>query len=527
MISFSRFFWVLTAFLAGFSPGRVQAQALPNDVTLVPFYSTAQVSFVRDSARTVGMWEVPGKPQHFFVMDQRGLIYSLYPDTTIVYAPGAIKNYSRTILANFRNRTKQNIRSEMGSWSLAFHPNFAQNRYFYVLYFGYNTTVSDVLRSDGYLNIERWTVSANYAQVTRDTTIFREYHPASYGVSSHAFGPDGYLYVATSVYSENGWDTTSVFRKILRLDVNTPANGKMYSIPAGNPFANSTNPAVRKEIWASGLRNVWSMSFDFQSGKLWAGDVGQDLFEEINLIQPGRNYGWANGGNSEPSANGFGVQGMCPNGYSSNGLTCANLTNPDWVFPHSGTPAINCISVGPAFRGAASSPFYGYHFVTDVWRNQFWAVREGSAPQLVGQSPLSITSNNDGHNGIVHITEDSYGNLYASIVSWYFPGLIGGTSNPLPSGQSMFHEIYMLEGTNLTPRTTPTPVMGPGLKAIPRMERLIWNAGGTWLEIPKGFSGAEIYNLRGKKVWSGRGGDGLRLPAGVEHGALRVRLIAE
>lgn len=499
---------------------------LPTGVTLVPFYDTAQVSFARDSVRTVGMAEVPGKPEHFFVTDQMGAVYWLYPDTTRAYSPGQIKNYSKGTILNIKPKVKHNLRGEMGMWSLAFSPDFRRNRYFYILYFGYNTKPSDDIRTDGYVNLERWILGPDYKQATRDTTIFSFYHEPSYGVSAIAFGPDGYLYMGTSVYSEDGWDTATVARKILRIDVDHPAGGKMYSIPSDNPFATSANPNVKKEIYAWGLRNVWSMSFDFQTGKLWAGDVGQDLFEEIDLIKSGKNYGWADGGNSEPSANGYGVQGDCPSGFSAKGLTCSGLTNPDWVFSHTTAPAISCIVVGPAFRGNPASPFYGYHFVTDVQRNQFWALKEGGAPILVGQAPLSIASNNDGHNGIVNIAEDSYGNLYASLVSWHFNGSIGATTNPLPQGEKMFHEIYRLSHPQMTPATTALASRGTGLPGLPASSRLLMHAGaGSWVGIPQGFSGFEIGDMQGRRLWSYRGENGARLPAGLKTGILQVRFL--
>jgi hypothetical protein len=499
---------------------------LPTGVTLVPFYDTAQVSLARDSIRTVGLTEVPGKPEHFLITDQMGAVHWLYPDTTRVYAPGQIKSYSKGTVLNIKNKVKHNLRSEMGFWSIAFNPKFRQNRYFYVLYFGYNTTPSDAMRTDGYVNLERWIMGADYKQATRDTTIYRFYHEASYGVSAIAFGPDGYLYMGTSVYSEDGWDSTTVARKILRIDVDKPSGDRMYSIPADNPFANSANPNVKKEIYALGLRNVWSMSFDFQTGKLWAGDVGQELFEEINLIQPGKNYGWADGGNSEPSANGYGVQGACPSGFSAKGLTCTNLANPAWTFSHTGSQAINCIVVGPAFRGSPSSPFYGYHFVTDVQRNQFWAVKEGGAPILVGQSPRTIASNNDGHSGIVNLAEDSFGNLYASLVSWHFNGSIGGTTNPVPQGQKMFYEIYRLSHPQMTPTPTAIEARGPGLPGLPASGRLLMNAGpGSWVGIPAEFSGFEIRDLQGRRLWSYRGERGASLPADLEKGILQVRFL--
>ncbi|MEO6097565.1 MAG: PQQ-dependent sugar dehydrogenase [Fibrobacteria bacterium] len=523
--------------LAATLGGPVSAQ-LPTGVTLVPFYDPAVVSFVKDEVRTVGMAEVPGKPEHFFVTDQMGAVYWLYPDTAKTYTQGQIKSYSKGTILDIKTKVKHNLRSEMGMWSTAFSPNFRQNRYFYIMYFGYNTKPSDEMRTDGYVNLERWTLGADYKTATRDTTIFSFYHEPSYGVSSFAFGPDGYVYIGTSVYSEDGWDTTTVARKVLRIDVDHPSGGKMYSIPADNPFAKSTNANVKKEIYAWGFRNVWSMSFDFLTGKLWAGDVGQDLFEEINLVQPGKNYGWADGGNSEPSANGYGVQGACPSGFSAKGMTCSGLAAPTWAFSHNGSQAINCIVVGPAFRGSQASPFYGYHFVTDVWRNQFWAIKEGSAPILVGQSPTSITTNNDGHNGIVNIAEDSYGNLYASMVSWHFSGSIGGTTNPLPPGQKMFHEIYRLYHAQLTPGTTAIASRGPGLPELPASSRLLSNAGpGSWVTIPKGFTGFEVRNLQGRRLWSFRGENGgenegenegengARLPVGLDKGILQVRFL--
>jgi hypothetical protein len=523
----SRMAWGAAALIAALPmPGLGQ---LPTGVTLVPFYKTEQVSMVKDTVRTVGLAEVPGKPEHFYVLDQMGAVHWLFPDTTVPYAPGEIKNYSKGTVLDIRGKVKHNLRSEMGAWSIGFHPNFRQNRYFYIMYFGYNTARSDAMRTDGYVNLERWIVAEDNKKATRDTTIFRFYHQASYGVSAFAFGPDGLMYIGTSVYSEDGWDTTTVARKILRIDVDKPEGGNMYSIPADNPFAKSANPAVKKEIYAWGFRNVWSMSFDFLTGKLWAGDVGQELFEEINLVKPGKNYGWANGGNSEPSANGYGVQGNCPAGFTSKGLTCNNLTNPDWAFSHTGSQAINCIVVGPAFRGSPTSPFYGYHFVTDVQRNQFWAVKEGSAPVLVGQSPTTITTNNDGHNGIVNIAEDSRGNLYASMVSWHFAGDIGGTTNPLPSGQKMYHEIYRLSHAQLTPAATPLASRGPGLPGIPAPERLLTNLeAGAWIGIPEGFTGFEVYGLQGRRLWSFRGAGGARLPAGLaglEKGVLKLRFL--
>jgi len=532
-----------------------QAQTLPTGVTMVPFYDTTQVSFVRDSARTVGMWEVPGKPQHFLVLDQRGLVYRLYPDTTKTYAAGAIKTYSKATIADFKSKTKQGLRSEMGAWGLAFHPNFAQNHYFFVIYFGYNTQASDAVRSDGYVNVERWILSANYQTATRDTTIFRFYHPATYGVQSMNFGLDGYLYIGTSFYSQHGWSDTTYGRKMLRIDVDHQDPGKMYAIPTTNPYYNSTKANVKKEIYAMGLRNPWSFNVDFQTGKLWVGDVGEDAWESIDLVQAGQRYGWDDGGNSEPLTQTHGVEGACPGGYTLGGtggiptaagtvpanyksptasaipgLTCDSLTNPAWTLSHNtGAQLAHCVVVGPAFRGDPASPYYGYHFVTDVWTNNFFVLKEGmTAPQLVGQAPTSLYSNNDGHDGIVQIAEDGYGNLYVVGVDWHYAGSIGGTSNALPSGEKMFHEIYRLSQAQLTPRTTPISQWNIARSTPDFGGALIFNAAGSsFIEIPKGYSAVELYDLSGKKVWSKKAATAgrLQIPSGIATGVLRARFI--
>ncbi|HEY8748611.1 MAG TPA: PQQ-dependent sugar dehydrogenase [Tepidisphaeraceae bacterium] len=110
------------------------------------------------------------------------------------------------------------------------------------------------------------------------------------------FGPDGYLYVGmgdTGPQGDpegHGQNLSTLLGKILRIDVDHPDSGKPYSIPSDNPFVG--RQGARPEIWAYGLREPWRFSFDPLTQDFWVGDVGQDLYEEIDIVRKGENYGW-------------------------------------------------------------------------------------------------------------------------------------------------------------------------------------------------------------------------------------------
>jgi len=111
------------------------------------------------------------------------------------------------------------------------------------------------------------------------------------------FGNDGFLYISTGDGGsggdpENHGQSKSTFLgKILRIDVDHQDSGLNYSIPQGNPFKNNTDN-WNEAIWVYGMRNPWRMSFDRPTGRLWTGDVGQGLWEEVDIIEGGKNYGW-------------------------------------------------------------------------------------------------------------------------------------------------------------------------------------------------------------------------------------------
>ncbi len=175
---------------------------------------------------------------------------------------------------------------EKGLLGLAFHPDFANNRRFFVNYTRRSsgqlqTVVAEYLASQG---------NADVADTTERILLQFDQPFENHNGGHLAFGPDGYLYVGTGDGGSGGdpqgnaQNLGSLLGKILRIDV----EGSPYSIPRDNPVASGARP----EIWAYGLRNPWRFSFDRLTGRLFAADVGQNRFEEVNVIQRGGNYGW-------------------------------------------------------------------------------------------------------------------------------------------------------------------------------------------------------------------------------------------
>ena len=183
---------------------------------------------------------------------------------------------------------------EKTTYGLAFHPRFQENGYFYVTY------VLDPLKTlPKGTRISRFQVRPDnrYQADPASETIIFEWPSGGHNGGCLRFGPDGYLYIAAGDGSgiadghDTGQDISDVLASIMRIDVDRPDPGKNYGIPKDNPFASRTG--ARPEIWAYGLRQIWKMNFDRPTGNLWAGEVGQDLWEMIYLIQRGGNYGWS------------------------------------------------------------------------------------------------------------------------------------------------------------------------------------------------------------------------------------------
>ena len=181
--------------------------------------------------------------------------------------------------------------TEEGLLGLAFHPNYSENGYFYVNYTEHNPRRNV---------IARYSVDPddpNEADYFSSEIILEVNQPyTNHNGGQMGFGEDGYLYISfgdggsAGDPQDNGQNLSTLLGSIIRIDVDNPSDGLNYSIPSDNPFINTPN--ARSEIYAYGLRNVWKFSWDWETGFLWAADVGQNAWEEIDIIYPGLNYGW-------------------------------------------------------------------------------------------------------------------------------------------------------------------------------------------------------------------------------------------
>jgi glucose/arabinose dehydrogenase len=216
-----------------------------------------------------------------FVIAQKGKIY-VFTNKADVKKAGVFLDIEKQVDSG----------GEKGLLGLAFHPNFKSNGFFYV-----NYTRSSPLETV----VSRFKVSGdnpNIADPASEKILLTFAQPYSnHNGGKVAFGKDGYLYISAGDGGSggdpqnNGQNRKSMLGKILRIDVDKPAGNKMYGIPADNPYkGNKEN--YREEIFAYGLRNVWRFNFDYKTGLLWAGDVGQNKIEEIDIVENGGNYGW-------------------------------------------------------------------------------------------------------------------------------------------------------------------------------------------------------------------------------------------
>jgi len=300
----------------------------------------------------------------------RRMVAMAYPDDGtnrlfLVLQPGQIlvfpNDQGATSASTFLDiRERVNDRGEEeGLLGLAFDPSYRTNGYFYVYY-----SASDPRRSI----ISRFSVSqaeTNAADPDSERIILVVPQPfANHNGGQVTFGPDGYLYIGLGDGGgagdphQNGQSISTLLGSILRIDVSSLDQQGTYKIPADNPFAGQGG--VGQEIWAYGLRNPWRFTFDLITGDLWAGDVGQNRFEEIDIIRPGLNYGW----NIMEGLDCFQPREGC----NQQGLELPVI---EYALRDG-----NCSVIGGyVYRGSRLPSLYGAYIYGDFCSGKIWALR--------------------------------------------------------------------------------------------------------------------------------------------------------
>lgn len=327
-----------------------------------------------------------------FAMAQNGMIFSLDND------PAATESRLFLDLSDKVSPFTGPGANEQGLLGLAMHPNFKENGQFFVSY-----TAKDDDRSV----ISRFRVSQddpNRADPKSEEILMEIPQPfKNHNGGPIEFGPDGYLYIAMgdggfrNDPELNGQDLSSLLGKILRIDVDHPADGKSYGIPKDNPFV--AVEGARPEIYAYGLRNPWRMAFDSKTGKLWLGDVGQELWEEVNVIEKGGNYGWS----MREGAYSFGNQPQPKSGP-------AKTIDPVWAYDHG---VGKSITGGRVYRGSKAPELAGKYIFADYVSGGIWALTYDEASGKVTRSDLVVASGIP----VLAFGEDADGEIYYMIDS--------------------------------------------------------------------------------------------------------------
>ncbi len=287
---------------------------------------------------------------------------------------------------------------EQGLLGLAFPPDYQTTGHFYVNY---------TRSSDGTTVVARYRVTADpdVADPESETVLLTIPQPfANHNGGQLAFGPDGYLYIATGDGGSGGdpmnnaQSGNSLLGKILRIDVSGAA--VPYGIPPDNPFR--TDPETRDEIWALGLRNPWRISFDGQTGRLYIADVGQSTFEEVHVQEGqspgGENYGW-----------------NIMEGAHCRAGSC-DTTGLEFPVAEYGHSQGDCsITGGMVYRGGDFPPIQGIYFYGDFCTGRIWGLREKDSfweTGLLLDTAFLISTFGEDEAGRLFVADYATGDIY-------------------------------------------------------------------------------------------------------------------
>jgi glucose/arabinose dehydrogenase len=299
--------------------------------------------------RPVQALQAPGDDRALFVLEQAGRVLRL-----------DLQSSQATEAVTWLDIRKQvnDQGNEEGLLSMAFHPKHQQNGFVYLYYTASRPRRSELTR----FTVDKATGRPDIASAKVLLEVGQPY--ANHNGGTVLFGPDGMLYLslgdggAANDPQGHGQNPGSLLGKVIRIDVDREEGGRPYAIPKDNPFVDAQG--MRPEIWALGLRNVWRMSFDRGSGRLYGGDVGQNAWEEIDIIERGGNYGW------NPREGRHEFAGVKP------GAAPARFIDPVAEYGHSEGVSV---TGGFVYRGERLPGLRGVYLYADYAFGTIWGLR--------------------------------------------------------------------------------------------------------------------------------------------------------
>lgn len=367
----------LTA-LSWFSHVPRQVDLSPLDLTVEPAFPQLQFE------RPILLTHAGDGSNRVFVASQLGRVFAFPDDQQVARAELFFDLHEQV--------TYKDNENEEGFLGMAFHPRFKENGQFFVCYTTTDTPHVSV--------VSRFSVSADnpdHAARNTEQELLRISQPFwNHNGGTLAFGPDGYLYIALGDGGSandphgNGQNLQTWLGAILRIDVDRQDQGKHYAVPTDNPFVDRAD--ARPEIWAYGLRNVWRMSFDRQTGACWAADVGQDIWEEINIIRRGGNYGW----NLREAMHRFRADGAPPR---------SDLIDPVWEYHHD---VGKSVTGGHVYRGRRLPQLVGHYLYADYVTGRIWALKyDEQSSRVLANRPIAGNI-----QPVMSFGEDEQGEVY-------------------------------------------------------------------------------------------------------------------
>ncbi|MDB4929692.1 MAG: hypothetical protein JWM10_2176, partial [Myxococcaceae bacterium] len=422
----------------------------------------------------------PGDNGRWYLANQAGVIYRLQTSPLSTALATVVDLRDRVVAGG-----------EAGLLGMAFHPRFATNGLVYLSYTRplrtgepgvFFSRISRMRSRDG----------GDTLDPTTEEVVLEISQPyVNHNGGNIAFGPDGYLYAGFGDGGFggdpmlNGQNPNTLLGKFLRLDVDRAEAPLAYGIPADNPFARGGG---RREVFALGLRNPWRWSFDRATGDLWAGDVGQGAFEEVDVIRRGGDYGWS-------TLEGF----SC---YRAAGCVTAGTVPPVLAYPR--TDGVSIIG-GFVYRGRAMPWLVGRFVFGDYGSGRVWAVAYDAAGAASKETLLETGQN------LYTFGQDQLGEVYVVPVSGSILRLEPGPAAPVDRVPRSLRDTGCVDATNpllpsegSIPYAPRAPFWSDGADkdrymALPEGGQITVGADGDW-QFPDGTVLVKHFSLGGRRI---------------------------